>query len=387
MERLDLRFIVIFLLLALWGTPHAAHAQAPTTPGGDPTKYILDDRSGWTADPQAEAPTGDAALIARAKRALAEDRPREANEIVEGFIETPANFGSPWLAEALLIRADAKVARDREFDALYDYERLIREFPESEHFVTAIDRERRIAELYLDGLELRIFGFRWVDSTEVAIELMIRVQERLPGSAIAEQAAIRLADFYYDRREMRLARDAYEVYLANFPAGPNRIHAEQRLILADIARFKGPRYDGSGLLDARIRIEDFIRRFPRQADTIGVNEGLIARIDESTAAQLLETARWYLDVGDEPAARYTLRRLLSVHPETISAQRSMEILENRGWLLEEFIDEAASPESAPTGTTIEGPLEGVVEPTPDRSEEAAEPELPDTLAPGPNDPN
>ena len=316
----------------------APAAPPPTATPDDPVfpSYRLTDRDRWVeSDEQAPPPGSQAAEIRAIRGLLADDNANAALQRLNDFILRYENEGSRYLDEALLLRGDAKVARDEEFDALYDYERLIRGFPQSPHFVTAIDRETRIAGLYLDGLKLRLFGLRLIDAEDIAIELLLRAQERLPGSAIAEKAALRVADYYYAKREMSLARDAYEVYLENYPNGPNRIHAQRRLIYADMARFKGPRYDGSALQDVRLRIQDFAERYPAEAAASGINEGLIARIDESTAAQLLESATWYLTRDDEPATRYVLKRLIRAHPDTISAQEARDIMTARGWLLPE----------------------------------------------------
>ena len=279
--------------------------------------------------------TGDGAVIADARRALAADDPNLAFRLINEWIEANDGLGSPWFPEALLIRGDALVARNSEYKALYDYERLIRQYPQSEHFATAIERELEIALRYMAGLRRRLFGMRILDASDTAVELMIRVQERMPGSQLAERAAIELADFYYRRREMSLASEAYELYLENFPNGPNRLKAEKRLIYSDVARFKGPQYDASGLRDARVRIRNFAQRYPGEAERTGINEGLIARIDESVASQMLESALWYQTQNEWPSMRYTLRRLIRSHPQTLAAQRAMDIMEERGWTIDD----------------------------------------------------
>ena len=230
-----------------------------------------------------------------------------------------------------MLRGDAKVALNREYRALYDYERVLKQFWGSDAFPIAVQRELEIGLKYAHGRKIRVWGLRIGDAGEVAVEILIRVQERLPGSELAERAAIELADYFYRQRKMRLAHDAYDLYLENFPEGSNRMRAMQRLIQTDIARFKGPKYDSAGLIDAQIRIEDFLARFPTEADRSGINEALIVRIDESRGAQLLDTAKWYLKTGDWPSARLTLQRLVRDHPKTLAAHRANEILSKRGW--------------------------------------------------------
>ncbi len=295
------------------------------------SQFTLDERAQWSSESTAP-PGSDRWTIDEARRALAADNPGKARSILNDWLNINERSRNPLLPEAYLLRGDARLALDEEFNALYDYETVAKKYRESEHFPLALRRELDISRLYTHGLKLRSLGFRWADSSEIAEELLIRIQERLPSSALAEEAAVELADFYYRRRDMALARDAYDLYLQNFPKGPNRIHATERRIQTDIARFKGPRYSASGLINARLQIRDFVARFPADADRSGLNEAMTARIEESMAAQLFDTAQWYLKVSDEPSARFTLRRLLRDFPSTIAARRAQSILIDKDWL-------------------------------------------------------
>lgn len=275
---------------------------------------------------------GDAAVIARARRALADDQPSVAKSALDQWVGRNERTQNPYLAEAYLLRGDAWVALKERVEALYDYETVIQQFPQSDQFVTAIDRELQIALRFANGEKRRVLLIFWVDASDLAVEVFIRTQERLPGSQLAERAAIELADFYYRERELTLARDAYDLYLENFPKGPNKIKAAQRRIFCDIARFKGPRYESASLIDASERIKDFQRVFPAEAEKTGLDAALLTRLDESRAAQMLESARWYLRVDDEPSARYMMKRLLKAHPGTIAADQAIATMKEKGWI-------------------------------------------------------
>ncbi len=343
-----------------------ALAQSETyTLEGRPT----DTTRKWQALPATEEVD---ALIAEARLAIAERDYARAQRAMDTFIEKYEREGHAYLPEAYLLRADSYLGRGYEYKSLFDLERILREYPESDQFITANEREMDIALAYAGGLRRRVLGMRFADSTEYAVEIFIRIQERLPGSALAEKAAITLADFYYDRRDMRLARDAYELYILNFPSGPNRLKAERRLIFADVARFKGPRYDTSGLLDARVRIKNFQGRYPAEAERIGINEGLVARIDESLAAQLLESAKWYLTQDDTPAARVTVERLLRTHPRTFAAVEAEKLVKKYGWAINMSPLQVPDPIDEPQ---FEGPGSEKIEPLP--SDPAISPPVPD----------
>ena len=305
-------------------------------------EFTLSDDRDWVMT-DAPEPGTDEAIIAEARRALADERPGRARTLMDDFIEANRGEANPWLPAAFRLRGDALVAMDQEYLALYDYETVAKEYPGSEEFRTTLRRELDIAHRYANGLKIRAFGMRFVDGGDLAIELYIRTHERTPGSELGEEALISLADYYYAKQDMVMASESYDLYLYNYPGGPNRLKAFRRRIYADIIRFKGPDYDSTGLVNAQVQIRDFADRFPADAAEHGIDEGLATRIEESLAAQYLKAAEWYLGQDDDPSARYTIRRLVREYPDSIAATRGREIAATRGWDIEPAIVNEAIP--------------------------------------------
>lgn len=298
---------------------------------GQLREYKLDESGNWAQTTAPEAGTPEARLD-EARRLLADDQPGEAGSILDDWIEEHERKGSPYLPQAYLLRADATAAAGNEYTALYDYETVIKEFPASEEFVKAVERELDIGVRYVNGLRRKYLGMRFVDATDIGEELLIRVQERMPGSRLAERAAIELADHYYRSREMEMAGDMYGLFLQNFRSSAYRMKAMQRRVYSQIARFKGPRYDGAPLIDARVLTREFQTQYPVEAERAGLDDALLTRLDESSAASKLEVARWYLRRGDEVAGRYGLKRLVKEHPQTGAAAGAIAEMRERGWL-------------------------------------------------------
>lgn len=293
--------------------------------------FELSDDGQWTQT-DAPEPGSDAAEIAAARRDIADGRFGAARSRLNKFISQYELTGNQWLPQAFRLRGDAKTGAGSEYQALFDYERVIRDFPGSEEFVIAVEREVDIATRYSNGLKKKFFGLRIENASDLAVEIFIRAQERLPGSALAERASIQLADHYFVRRDMALAEEAYELYMLNFPNGPNSLKALKRRIYANIARFRGPRYDGGGLIDASILTQRLMDLYPAEAEKEELDEKMLERLDDSAARQMLETARWYLRTEDPPGARLTLQRLVIKHPDTPAASDAMDLMERRGWL-------------------------------------------------------
>lgn len=319
-------------------------AQAAPQAAAQSTKYELDPEAGWVQTHIPE-PGSDEALIAKARAYLADDRPGQAAAILTPWLERNASTNNRWVSTALLARGDARVALGEEFRALYDYEAIARQFAQSEEFPLSVEREMEIARLYLGGMRKKFLGMRLFSARDEGIELLIRAQERMPGSALAEQAAIELADYYFDHRDMPMARIGYDLYLLNFPGGSNQSKAFAGRIFANIGLYHGPEYDASSLLNAREQIAGFQRAYPADAQRLEMPEWS-DQIKEALGAEKLEAAFWYLERNDGPGARLTLRRLVRQHPTTQAAARAIDILIENGWLEPDSPDLPATQETA-----------------------------------------
>lgn len=307
-------------------------APQPVGGGGKSPEYRLDASGNWV-QVGAPRPGSDEAMISDARRALAEDRPADARQAVDAYIEANERSTNLLLADALLIRADALTAEGDEYEALYDYELIARRFPATPAFVRSVEREMNIGIRYVNGMKRKLFGVRCLGASDIGEELLIRVQERIPGSQLAERAGIELADFYYRDHELGLAVEAYDLFIENYPKSQYVERAMQRRIYATIARFKGPRYDGSSLIDAKILTRNYANKYPAGAEKAGLDEGLTTRLDESAGEAMLENAEWYLKRGDEVSARLVMRRLVRDHPKTAAAQKALETIQSRGWAI------------------------------------------------------
>ncbi len=286
-------------------------------------QYILSDEDTWQAGASIDpaTPQGELAL---ARRTLARGDAERAEILATNWIERHDRH--PLLPEAYLTRGDALRAQENYYQALFDYEYVARVFTATEAFVTALQRELEIATLYATGTQRKLWGMRILSAEDEAQELLIRIQERLPGSRLAEQAAMQLADFYFQRRKMELAVDMYSIFIENHPNSRLISKARRRLIYAHLATFKGPRFDAAGLLEARQRLQELITLEPATAERIGAH-ALLSRLDESDGRKLLLTAQWYRRTNDPVAAELTLRRLLRRYPRSVAATDALRLLD------------------------------------------------------------
>lgn len=325
------------------------------------TAYTLDAQQRWAAQ-AAEQADPDHARMAQVRRLIAKGEFGDAYDDIDEWIKEHEGSDSTALPEAYVLRATSLIGTDREFKALFDLEKVARRYESSPFFAIALEREFDVALMYLHGLNRRSFGFRIEPAYDIAEEIIIRINERLPGSRLAERALMELADYYYRERDLKMAATAYDCFVQLFPKSELRRKAMERRIYATIAQFKGPRYDASGLLEARYLVQGFKEQYAREAQAEGISDALEARLDESAAEQMLEVARWYLKRGNGPSARLTIARLIHRHPASSAAQEGLAIMQDKGWIKPPEDKDVASGPGPKAEASPASPRDAVAEP-------------------------
>ncbi len=318
-------------------------------------KYLLDDQG---------HPLQGADLIARHKfwHAMLFSYEREPVVALGTPAETVQEKVELWLkanprheleGEARLLLGDAKFARKQYWQALYDYEFVARNFTATPSFVAALDRERRLAEIFLGGWKRKFIWMHLIPTREEGVELLVRIQERAPGSAMGEEASLRLGAWYFETADMDMAVEAYAIFLQNYPASSHDAFVLRRIIEASLARFSGPRFDSTGLIEARQRIFEFQKKYPAQAEQMGC-EALLVRIEESLAQRDFYNAHWYEKRGEIVSAAVLYRRVAAGHASTKAAVDAKAKLE----ALKQPLVDARDP-AAPVrlGTSVATPKE------------------------------
>ena len=233
--------------------------------------YVLDEKTDtWILSEAPVAGTPKAQLAAAAK-ALAKGKYQDAAQLASNWITR--NKRHPLLSEAHLIHGDAMFAQKEYYESLFDYELVARDYYGTLEAITANERELKVAMLFANGVRRKLWGMRISDATKEAEEILIRIQERLPRSQLAETAAMELADMYYRKKQMKLANDMYLIFVENYPLSEQLNKALTRLIYTRLATYRGPAYDNAGLTDARKELSNLERSRPRLAKTVDSRAG------------------------------------------------------------------------------------------------------------------
>jgi outer membrane assembly lipoprotein YfiO len=236
---------------------------------------------------------------------------------------------APMRDRCLYLIAESKYKIDGDDDwinAFYYLDELMEEYPDSKLFYRALQLQYTIADRSLNGHNNKFLGLPIVPMQDQAIEMLFRIQERSPGSPLAEKALLRTCDYYYSTGDYSLAHDAYGFYIKSYPRSPNLADIKLRQAFSSLAQFHGVRFDPTCLLDARAELLDIMSSYPDLAKEQNLGS-LVKGIDTALAHKLLVTADYYSRTSAPHGAVYVYRYLIEVYPDSTDATAARKALE------------------------------------------------------------
>lgn len=247
--------------------------------------------------------------------------------------------------QALYLAALALIEDGQRIKAFYYLEELLDNHPASAYYQPAVRLQYDVARSYLEGNADRflIFPERHYDE---AIEMLFRVQLRLPGSELAENALLRTAEFYFDRGDFDFAEDAYFVFIDRFPRSPHVPVARLKQAFSNLKQYEGPAYDPTPLIDARTQLAQFQADYPQLAREQNLNQ-LFDWIDEQFARKLLIQASFYSRTHRPESANLLLASVVKNYPGTTASEAARQRLDGTATA-------PSAPAAIPTVPTTQG---------------------------------
>ena len=299
------------LLLLPVGLGLAGCRGAHTIPPAD-TAALVEGR-----DPSAPA-------IRRAAQQLDAGQADAAFESLVAWFQTPASVRDPDRDLALYLAANALIEERQRIKAFYYLDELLDLHRSSPLYADAARRQFEIAESYLRGEHDKAL-FLQQSTDNDALEMLFRVQFRVPGSELAEAALLRTADYYFEDEQFDFAEDAYTVFVERFPRSDDVPEARLRQAWSNLLQYQGPRYDPTPLLDARQQFEAFANAYPGRADAARLQD-IRDYIDRELAKKDLIKASYYARTNDPDAAEQLRERVVEAYPDTPQGERARRLI-------------------------------------------------------------
>jgi outer membrane assembly lipoprotein YfiO len=257
-------------------------------------------------------------VLDQAEQLLAQHDFSTAKKILVNWVHAHPGKRTPQRDRAVFLLADVFYQADDRIDSFFYCDELMDEYPESNLFGAALQKQYDIADAYLSGYKDRFLFMRILDEGGEAVQMMWRIQQRSPGSPLAEKAMLRTADYYFSERDYDLAEDTYNAYSHNYPGSPEVPRVRLRAAFASLAQFRGVKFDATSLIDARAQLMEIQRRYPDLAIEENV-QTVLDQIDAAFCKKLLDQGEFYERTSEPRGAVYEFRFLAQTYPNSPEA--------------------------------------------------------------------
>lgn len=290
------------VLLLLLGTVYSGRAETlRLTPQGQ-----------WqdlSADPQGQY----ILALSEIKQKITAGDKTEALEALEKLKSDFAALAGPDLDA--YIEAETLYAKRSWSKATKQFQKFVKDWPESPFFDIANERLYSIGTAFLNGQKRQVLGIIWLSAFDNGVDIMRDIADRMGTGPMGLRSLVTLAEAYEKRK---MYADGYEVWSEiadKWPTGDVGQQALLRMAQCLHAAYKGPRYDSTWLVSARAYYEDYLKRYPQQAAQIQASD-TIALIVQQQAYKNYWIAQYY-DRTDHPlAANLYYQYVIDTWPES-----------------------------------------------------------------------
>lgn len=237
--------------------------------------------------------------------------------------------GDPSREEVMLLAGEAEMGRGRYYQAFEWFNKQLNEFPAGRYYERALDREFRVGEAFLAGKKRIVGKVIRLPATDEGLEILSRIAEQAPGSAIAEKALLRIGDHHYAKGEYLDAAGAYDNFLELFGKSGHVPYAMLQAARAIYASFDGVDYEETPLIEAAQRLQAFQVRYPEAAQKADAEE-MLRRITDLRAEKAYATGQFYERTRRASAAAFYYRQVIDGYPQTQWAAKAAIDLQRLG---------------------------------------------------------
>jgi outer membrane protein assembly factor BamD (BamD/ComL family) len=247
------------------------------------------------------------------------------DKLKKDFPET----AGPCLDMDAFIKAEMLFCEGKFTMAVRSYDKFLVEFPTSELYEAALDRQFAIATAFLGGQKKRVLGVFMMSRYAEGIKIMEKISDQAGDAPIAKRAAVAVAQSYEKRGKFTEAYHKWSEVSSRWPT--EEVGKESLLSMARCkhAAYKGPKFDVSSLIGAKSYYENFKLRYPEDAREIDADK-ILKQIDEQLAYKEFSAGEYYQKTGDKQSANLYYQMVVNNWPESTAAKMAKEKMGDKG---------------------------------------------------------
>jgi len=257
------------------------------------------------------ANTGQTDALYKALDKLRKDFPEIAGPDLDAFIEAEMLF-----------------CKGKFVKAVRSYDKFLAEYPESELYEAALDRQFAIATAFLAGQKKPVLGIFKMKGYAEGAKIMEKISDRVGEAPIGAKAAISVAKSLERRGKFNKAYHKWSQISSQWPTGQIGKDALLSMARCKHAAYKGPKYDPSNLISAKSYYENFKLRYPEGAVEFDI-DGKLKQINEQLAYKQFSIGQYYQKTDNRQSANFYYQMVVDNWPETTAAKMAKATIKDK----------------------------------------------------------
>ena len=255
--------------------------------------------------------TGQTEAVGQAIDKLKKDFPEVAGQDLDAFMK------------AEMLYSEGKFTK-----AARAYDKFLAEFPTSEFYEAAMDRQFAIATAFLGGQKKRVLGVFKMSTYDEGIKIMEKISDQAGDAPIGIKAAVAVAQSYEKREKFTEAYQKWSEISSRWPTGQIGKDALLNMARCKYAAYKGPKYDASDLISTKSYYENFKLRYPEDAKEIDADK-ILKQINEQAAYKEFSIGEYYQKTANKQSAAFYYQMVVDNWPGSTAAGMAKEAMKEK----------------------------------------------------------
>jgi outer membrane protein assembly factor BamD (BamD/ComL family) len=256
--------------------------------------------------------------VAEIKKLVNTGQTKAVGQAIDKLKKDFPEIAGPCLDMDAFIKAEMLYSGGKFTKAARAYDKFLAEFPTSEFYEAAMDRQFAIATAFLGGQKKRVLGVFKMSTYDEGIKIMEKISDRAGDAPIGINAAVAVAQSYEKREMFAEAYHKWSEISSRWPTGQIGKDSLLNMARCKHAAYKGPKYNASDLISAKSYYENFKLRYPKDAEAIDVDK-ILKQIDEQLACKEFNTGKYYQQTGNKQSANLYYQMVVNNWPGSAAA--------------------------------------------------------------------
>jgi len=220
------------------------------------------------------------------------------------------------------VKAEILYSKRKYDTAALTYQKLTEDFPESQFFQAALERQYQIATAYLNGRKRTVLGVFKLKAYEEGAELMGGIADKAGDAPIAKNALLTVARSNEKRGEYYEAYMMWSDISDRWPTG--QMGKDSLLGMARSLEndYRGPKFDSKVLESSKSYYEQYQDRYEASASQLQIPKKII-KIDKELAEKELTVADYYARTESYKAADIYYQKIIDDWPDSEAAKTAL----------------------------------------------------------------